>query len=709
MHITRGTRRLAGRARRSIGAMSAAVLAASLLVTVGAPAPPAGAVGGSNRWREYTDIRDVAGAVLGPDGAMWVTNPSLATIGRVATNGSVTSYRNELLYSPGQIVNGPDKTMWFVNRSSIATVTRMTTSGAMTFVSGITSPTSIAYAPGGPIWVGGVYSVYKIDPATLSVTKYTQTGGVTAVAVGPDGNLWYTTGNATIGRLRFPGGVPTVDTWTGTDVNQPMGITVAAGALWFANRGNSTIGRISTAGALSSYPEAAGALPYLNPAAITTGPDGAVWFSAGSTVSRMDTATHAVTSRPTSVAGRPTCTTPSTIASGAGSSIWYGCSGRVLGHVPMTSGNPVTQIGLDTPQSLVVGPDGNTWYVNGAGSIGKVTPTGAITNYYDVRLVHPWSIVTRGTSLWFTDYGARAIGRITTAGTVTMYPLPGVPGNYPGPYDLANGPDGRLWFTAGNEIGKFDTGTQDVTRFPVTGSFGGIAASPSDHALWVTNQTTKSLQRITTAGAVTDSVTAPWITGPGGITQGLDNHSIWFTAGAWTTLGSIDTVTRKATEHTNAALGAAQSIAAGPDGAVWTNSHVVDGTVYRMRPTNDAQGLTPSWSRRALETGDLVTGSDGAMWLRWGAYGAIARVTTKVTPQIDGLSPSTGTVGSVVAIHGINLTGATAVAFNGVPATFGVWDDTDIVAIVPAGATKGRVTVTTPIGTAWGPTFTPSP
>ena len=388
-----------------VGALGATILVAALLVAVGTPAARAGAVGGSGRWREYTDIKDVAGAVLGPDGAMWVTNPGIATVARVATNGSVTSFRNDLLASPGQIVNGPDRTMWLVNRSSSGSVTRLTTSGAMTFVTGVPSPTSITYAPGGPIWVGGTYAISEIDPVTLTRTTYTdpKIGSITGIAVDPTGAVWFTSGNAAIGRLTFPGGVQTVTTWTGTDVNQPTGITLAAGALWFPNRGNNTIGRITTSGTLSSYPEGAGALPYVTPTAITTGPDGAVWFSAGTTVNRMDPTTHAVTTRGTSVVGRPTCTTPGTIAAGANTTIWYGCAGRVLGHLPVGAGNPFTQIGLDTPLSLAVGPDGNTWYANGAGSIGKVTPTGVITNYYDARIVNPLAIVTKGTSLWFAD------------------------------------------------------------------------------------------------------------------------------------------------------------------------------------------------------------------------------------------------------------------------------------------------------------------
>jgi uncharacterized repeat protein (TIGR03803 family) len=59
-----------------------------------------------------------------------------------------------------------------------------------------------------------------------------------------------------------------------------------------------------------------------------------------------------------------------------------------------------------------------------------------------------------------------------------------------------------------------------------------------------------------------------------------------------------------------------------------------------------------------------------------------------------------GKVGSRVAILGTDLAGATSVTFNGVPAAFIVnLSGSAIVATVPAGATTGKIQVTTPVGT----------
>ena len=73
---------------------------------------------------------------------------------------------------------------------------------------------------------------------------------------------------------------------------------------------------------------------------------------------------------------------------------------------------------------------------------------------------------------------------------------------------------------------------------------------------------------------------------------------------------------------------------------------------------------------------------------------------TAQPPTITGFSPTTGSVGSSVAISGTKFTGATAVKFNGVSAAFTVNSSTNISATVPSGAATGSIAVTTPDGTA---------
>jgi large repetitive protein len=76
-------------------------------------------------------------------------------------------------------------------------------------------------------------------------------------------------------------------------------------------------------------------------------------------------------------------------------------------------------------------------------------------------------------------------------------------------------------------------------------------------------------------------------------------------------------------------------------------------------------------------------------------------------PSITSFTPTRGGFGTAVAISGARLTGATSVRFNGKEAWFTVTSANAIKTHVPAGASSGQISVTTPGGTALsGYTFT---
>jgi hypothetical protein len=79
-------------------------------------------------------------------------------------------------------------------------------------------------------------------------------------------------------------------------------------------------------------------------------------------------------------------------------------------------------------------------------------------------------------------------------------------------------------------------------------------------------------------------------------------------------------------------------------------------------------------------------------------------LVTGVAPIITSFNPVQGPVGTLVVIHGTDLTGVTSVKFNGTPASFTFVTDVKVTAVVPNGATTGRITLTTPSGTATSPT-----
>jgi len=99
-------------------------------------------------------------------------------------------------------------------------------------------------------------------------------------------------------------------------------------------------------------------------------------------------------------------------------------------------------------------------------------------------------------------------------------------------------------------------------------------------------------------------------------------------------------------------------------------------------PSGDVgiEALTPAFTFIGWEGGDTAGGTG--------------------PPTITSFDPTSGPVGTSVTINGTNFTGATAVTFNTAGASFTVTSATAIQATVPAGATTGPLSVTTPGGTA---------
>ena len=78
--------------------------------------------------------------------------------------------------------------------------------------------------------------------------------------------------------------------------------------------------------------------------------------------------------------------------------------------------------------------------------------------------------------------------------------------------------------------------------------------------------------------------------------------------------------------------------------------------------------------------------------------GTVFSVSVGLGPFVKTL-PSSGKVGTAVKVLGGSLVGTTAVSFNGTAAGFKVVSSSEITTTVPANATSGFVTVTTPTGT----------
>jgi len=110
----------------------------------------------------------------------------------------------------------------------------------------------------------------------------------------------------------------------------------------------------------------------------------------------------------------------------------------------------VTEYPLPTanrlPLRMTVGPDGAIWFTESrANKLGRVTTDGRITEYPVPAGMSPVGITTGPDgAIWFAGYGSNEIGRMAIDGTVTRYPVP-TPNSVP--YQMTVGPDAAIWFT----------------------------------------------------------------------------------------------------------------------------------------------------------------------------------------------------------------------------------------------------------------------
>jgi virginiamycin B lyase len=199
---------------------------------------------------------------------------------------------------------------------------------------------------------------------------------------------------------------------------------------------------------------------------------------------------------------------------------------------------------------MILGPDGNVWFTE-SGKVGNITPSGIITEYSAGGENTDITVGPDG-NLWYSYSSpghttGNGVGKITTTGTVTAYPISLYNSQ---PSGIAAGSDGNLWFTEKgiNKIGKITTaGTiTQYSSIPTTNAQPGSITAGSDGALWFTEGT--KIGRITTSGTVTEYDVPGGATGngPSSIVTGPDG-AVWFRTGS-------SGIARMATELTNQSL-----------------------------------------------------------------------------------------------------------------------------------------------------------
>jgi len=121
--------------------------------------------------------------------------------------------------------------------------------------------------------------------------------------------------------------------------------------------------------------------------------------------------------------------------------------------------NGVTPMSM--PAFITAGADGNMWFTQeGSGEIGRITTAGVVSEFKVPGMTPDPDGIAAGPdgNVWFSVRWQNAIGRIMPDGTITTFTAGITPGSLP--TGITAGSDGNLWFTevAGDRIGRISPG-----------------------------------------------------------------------------------------------------------------------------------------------------------------------------------------------------------------------------------------------------------
>jgi virginiamycin B lyase len=270
------------------------------------------------------------------------------------------------------------------------------------------------------------------------------------------------------------------------------------------------------------------------------------------------------------------------------------------------------------PNDMVVGPDGATWVTDSSlGRIWRISQSGKIRHYELGQ--QPGAIAVAGGSLWVADASGDAIHRVEIDGSSQRYALDA--GSFP--TSITAGPDGALWFTQSNAIGRITLdGELTEHPLPTAGGFAGDITTGPDGALYFSEPDTGEVGRITTSGQITEYDVPGDNPLPGAIVPGPDgalyvaerNDNV---ISRMTTAGAFTDEYELPREFADPV-----SMVKGVDGALYI-SEFMSGVVSRM--TFDGT-FTKAYRIRRGFNDRVMSAPDGALWVIQGSQNRISRL-----------------------------------------------------------------------------------
>ena len=343
-----------------MSAARAARLVLACLIALGLAAPAASAAPTVTEFDVPTADGQPLDITQAPDGSLWFVEGNAAKIGRVVPSDppaiadfTTPEFGGTPVSGLQHITVGPDGNIWFTGGNNVAKVPPGTPTGGTAYGGlGRISPRGIAAGPDNNLWIvdAGADDVKRVSINGVAVPPAISVGagcGPRNIARGPDDNMWVTCfANGKIVRIKGDASAP-ADPFTLAPGSTPWDIAAGPdGRLWFTGQKHD-VGSITTAGVPVGF-----ASKGLDPFGIALGPDGALWYAefGDSTIGRVTTA--GVTSQ---VGGLSANAGPRYITAGPANTLWFteqtaNKIGRITGIVEPGGGDPA---GRDTTLPVV--------------------------------------------------------------------------------------------------------------------------------------------------------------------------------------------------------------------------------------------------------------------------------------------------------------------------------------------------------------------
>ncbi|MCP2340296.1 Vgb family protein [Actinomadura rupiterrae] len=280
--------------------------------------------------------------------------------------------------------------------------------------------------------------------------------------------------------------------------------------------------------------------------------------------------------------------TPTGVAAASGGGAWFTeaqggigkitPSGRVTEYPVPRNG----QKGTGYPDAMAVASDGAPWFTDSSGTVarvGRLDPaTGKVSTYEPPADALPNAQITgiapgADGAMWAATGSAGALLKITatgSAGVITTFAT-GL-----APYSVAVGADQAVYFTdQGGQIGRLDPATGAVTTFAPPSAAGGYPAlgeitAGKDGKLWFTESGSNKIGSLDPASGQISEYDVPTANArPAGLTVRPDG-TVWFTESSASNLGMLDPASGQITEYPlPATLSAPFRLVSGADGKLW--------------------------------------------------------------------------------------------------------------------------------------------